>query len=164
MPYRRIALISSELARHKIDIAAFSEARESWLRRSQAILFSAPDDKCGARVDYSIKTSLVGKLPSLSKRVNDCLMTMTLPLHHGKKVRYNHQGPIRKIHKTSYTKTFNMLSPLFPLRTSSPFGVTLLLDLDKKLPPGKEYTVNTGPENATVTHYCFFRPAPSIIF
>ena len=31
-------------------------------------------------------------------------------------------------------------------------------------PPGKEYWVNKGPENATATVYCFFRPAPSIVF
>ena len=34
---------------------------------------------------YAIKTSLIGKLACPNKGVNDRLMTMRLPLHHGKK-------------------------------------------------------------------------------
>ena len=44
-----------------------------------------PDDKRKAGVGYAIKTSLVGKLACPPKGVNDHLMTMRLPLHHGKK-------------------------------------------------------------------------------
>ena len=44
------------------------------------------------------------------------------------------------------------------------FLVTLMQELDKILPPGKEYCVNTGPEKVSATTYCFFRPALSIIF
>ena len=65
------------------------QARESWLRRVQAILFfwsvHAPDDKCEAGVGYANKISLVGKLAFPPKWVNDHLMTIRLPLHHGKK-------------------------------------------------------------------------------
>ena len=41
-----------------------------------------------------------------------------------------------------------MLSLLFPLQTSSSFLVTLVQELDKTAPPGKEYWVNMGLENA----------------
>ena len=61
-------------------------------------------------------------------------------------------------------KTLNMSSPLFPLQTSSSFLVTLMQVLDKTAPPGKEYWVNTGLENATTAAYCFFRPVSSIMF
>ena len=64
------------------------QARESWLRRAQAIFFwsgSALDDKHEAGEGYAIKTSFVGKLACPTKGVNDCFITMRLPLHHGKK-------------------------------------------------------------------------------
>ena len=61
-------------------------------------------------------------------------------------------------------KSLNKLSPLYRLQTSSSSLMTLMQDLDKTAPPGKKYWVYTGPENATATAYCFFRPAPSIIF
>ena len=62
--------MTSELARYKINIVALMrpgwQAKESWLRRVQDILFfwniCAADDKHEARVGYAIKTSFVGKL------------------------------------------------------------------------------------------------------
>ena len=49
-----------------------------WSRR-------VPDDKREAGVSYAIKTSLVGKLACPPTGANDRLMSMQLPLHHGKK-------------------------------------------------------------------------------
>ena len=96
---RHTALIVSELARYKIDIAAFSETRLA--SKGEAKFFfpfpfpfffffffffflsrCAPDDKHKAAIGYAIKTSLIGKLACPLKGVTDYLMTMKLPLHH----------------------------------------------------------------------------------
>ena len=92
-PHRCTTLITSELARYKIDIAALSESRlagkgeltEKSLGYSFFWSGQAPDDKRKAGVGYAIKTSLVGKLACSLKAVNGCLMSMRLPLHHSKK-------------------------------------------------------------------------------
>ena len=89
---RCTGLITSKLARYKIDIDALGETRlagkEELTEKSSGYSFfwsgRAPDDKRKAGSGYAIKTSLVNKLACLLKGVNDCLMTMRLPLHHGK--------------------------------------------------------------------------------
>ena len=70
--------------------------------------------------------------------------------------------PIQMRQKTSSMKTLNLLSLQFLLLASSSFLVTLMQELDKTVPPGKEYWVNTGLENAIAMAYWFFRPASSI--
>ena len=92
-PHRHAVLITSELARYKIDIATLSETRlagEGELtEKSSGYSFfwsgHAPDDGHKAGVGYAIKASLVGKLACPSKGVNHCLLTKRLPLHHRKK-------------------------------------------------------------------------------
>ena len=74
-PHRRAALIASEFARYKIDIAAFSEARLAGKRKlnekSSGYSFfwsgHAPDDNPEAVVGNAIKTLLVGKLACTPK-------------------------------------------------------------------------------------------------
>ena len=91
-PRRHTTLITSEFSRYKINIATLSETmlagKGKLTEKSSDYSFfwsgCAPDDKCKARVGYAMKTSLVGKLASLPKGVND-LMTLRLPLHPGKK-------------------------------------------------------------------------------
>ena len=83
--HRRTALITSELARYKIDIATLSKTRledkKGLTEKSLSYSFfwsgHAPNDKRKAGVGYAIKISLVGKLA--------CHLTMRLPLHHRKK-------------------------------------------------------------------------------
>ena len=161
-PHRHTTLITYKLARYKINIAALSETR---LSSGYSFFWSghAPDDKCG--VGYAIKTSLVGRLACPPKGVNDrhfhfitwkSSLPSSVPMHP--------LWPTQMRQKTSSMKTLNMLSQLFLLQTSSSFLVTLMLELDKTASPGKKYWVNMGPENVTVTAYCFFRPVLSIIF
>uniref|UniRef100_A0A8C5LPA2 Endonuclease/exonuclease/phosphatase domain-containing protein n=1 Tax=Leptobrachium leishanense TaxID=445787 RepID=A0A8C5LPA2_9ANUR len=92
-PQRRTALIAHELARYNIDIAALSETRlsgEGELTERLAgysFFWSGRDShaKREAGVGFAIKTSLVSKLSSSPKGINDRLMTLKLPLCHGKK-------------------------------------------------------------------------------
>ena len=93
-PHSHTAFIASELARYKINMATLSETRlpgkGELTEKSSCYSFFwsgyAPNDKHETGVGYAIKTSLIGKLASPTKGVNDCLMTMRLPLHHGKKL------------------------------------------------------------------------------
>ena len=91
--HRHTPLIASELARYKIDIAAPSETRlagkEELTEKSSGYSFFWSGRE--ARVGYAIKTSLVDQLIYPLNGVNDCFMTMRLPLHHGKKVCYHDQ-------------------------------------------------------------------------
>ena len=85
----RTAVIVSELARYKIDIAALRLAGKGEMikKRSGYSFFwsgRASDDKRKSEVDYAIKISLVGKLACPPKGVNDCFI-MRLPLPHRKK-------------------------------------------------------------------------------
>ena len=114
----------------------------------------SPDDKRGG--GYAIKISLVGKLASPHKKNgNNQLITMRFPLLHGKMPLYP-SWPTRMRQKTSSSKTLSMLSPVFPLQTSSLFLMTLIKELDKTAPPEKEHMVNTVSKSATATTNCFF--------
>ena len=92
-PHRHTTLIASELARYKIDIATLSETRlagkgEPTEKSSGYSFFWSgriPYDIHKAGVGYTLKTLLVGKLAYPPKRMNDHLMTIRLPLHHGKR-------------------------------------------------------------------------------
>ena len=92
-PERGTALIAVELARYNVDIAALSETRlagegELTEKTSGYTFFwsgRAPEERCEAGVGFAIKTLLVGKLACTPKGVNDCLMTLRLPLHFGRK-------------------------------------------------------------------------------
>jgi len=92
-PQRRTALIASELARYNIDIAALSETRfagegELCERGSGYTFFWSGRDaeqKRESGVGFAVRTSLVNKLDGLPKGVNDRLMTVRLPLFHGRK-------------------------------------------------------------------------------
>ena len=176
-PHRRSALITSELARYKIDIAALSKIRlaakgELTVKSSSYSFFwgeRAPDDKREAGVDYAVKTSFVSMLACPRKGWMTASWLWNFHFIMGKSSQPSSvpMHPLwltRMRQKTSSMKTLNMLSPRFPLQTSSLFLATLIQELDKTERLGKEYWVNTGPKNATATAYCFFRPASSIIF
>ena len=92
-PQWRTALTGRKLARYNIDIATFSETLSRgegelcergpgytffWSRRES-------EERREAGVGFTVETTHVGKLAGLSKRVNDRLMTMKLPLSFKKK-------------------------------------------------------------------------------
>ena len=91
-PQRRTALIASELARYKIDIAALSETRldgegELCERGTGYTFFwsgRGAEERREAGVGFAMKTTLARKLVDKPKGVNDRLMTMRLPLTRGK--------------------------------------------------------------------------------
>ncbi|BHF67949.1 hypothetical protein SprV_0301097800 [Sparganum proliferum] len=91
-PERRTALVARELARYKVDIAALSETRFSeqgqmdevgagytffWSGRPRA-------ERRDAGVAFAIRNDIVGRLPCLPQGINDCLMSLRLPLWGGK--------------------------------------------------------------------------------
>ena len=92
-PQRRTALVSSELARYNIDIAALSETRLPGegelceLGAGYTFFWSGRDvdERREAGVGFAIKTALVNKLVGLPKGVNDRLMVLKFPLPGGKK-------------------------------------------------------------------------------
>nr|VZI14634.1 unnamed protein product [Spirometra erinaceieuropaei] len=92
-PERRTALVTRELARYKVDIAALSETRFSeqgqledvgagytffWSGRPRA-------ERRDAGVAFAIRTDIVGRLPCLPQGINDRLMSLRLPLRGGGK-------------------------------------------------------------------------------
>ncbi len=92
-PQRRTELISSELARYNIDMAALSETRlageEEICERGTDYTFfwsrRLPEERREAGVGFAVCTTLVRKLAGPPKGVKDRLMIMRLPLSHGKK-------------------------------------------------------------------------------
>ena len=148
-PHRHTALIAYKLAWYKINIVALNETQlankgEPNEKSSGYSFFwsrHAPNDKHEAGVGYAIKTSLVGKLACPLKGVNDCFMTMRLPLHHGKKFAtiISAYAPTMTNADETKDKFYEdfMLSLLFPLQTSSSFLVILMPESDKTSPPGK---------------------------
>ncbi|XP_072182226.1 uncharacterized protein [Diadema setosum] len=85
---RRTALIATELARYRVQIAALSETRLAdegqlsevhagytffWIGRKQ-------DERREAGVGFAIKSNLVNKLAVPPKGINDRIMTVRLPL------------------------------------------------------------------------------------
>ena len=91
-PERRTALIARELARYNIDIAALSETRlaeEGQLTEigsGYTFFWSgcAKEEQQEAGVGFAIKNTLVNKLPSLPKGVNDRLISLQLSLPRNK--------------------------------------------------------------------------------
>lgn len=87
-PKRRTALVSRELERYLIDIAALSETRPVDASQLQEVgcgytFFwkgKRVDEKAG--VSFDIRSKLVPSLVELPKGVNDRLMTLRLQLHH----------------------------------------------------------------------------------
>nr|VZI39406.1 unnamed protein product [Spirometra erinaceieuropaei] len=92
-PERRTALVTRELARYKVDIAALSETRFSeqgqleevgagytffWSGRPRA-------ERRDAGVAFAIRNDIVGRLPCLPQGINDRLMSLRLPLRRGGK-------------------------------------------------------------------------------
>ncbi|BHF78991.1 hypothetical protein SprV_0602210800 [Sparganum proliferum] len=92
-PERRTALVARELARHKVDFAALSEARFSeqgqleevgagytffWSGRPRS-------ERRDAGVAFAIRNDIVGRLPCLPQGINDRLMSPRLPLRRGGK-------------------------------------------------------------------------------
>nr|VZH96378.1 unnamed protein product [Spirometra erinaceieuropaei] len=90
-PERRTALVTRELARYKVEIAALSETRFSeqgqleevgtgytffWSGRPRA-------ERRDAGVAFAIRNDIVGRLPCLPQGINDRLMSLRLPLWGG---------------------------------------------------------------------------------
>ncbi|VDM02120.1 unnamed protein product [Schistocephalus solidus] len=87
-PERRTALVARELVRYKLDIAALSETQFSeqgqlenvgagytffWSGRPKA-------ERRDAGVAFAIRNDIVGRLPCLPVGINDCQMSLHLPL------------------------------------------------------------------------------------
>ena len=115
-----------------------------------------------------IKTSLVGKLHCPPKKVNDHVMTMRLPLYPGKKFAtiistYAPTMTNTDETKDKFYKDFEYVLSAVPAADK----LIILGDFNARIGQDstfeERYWVNTGPENATATTYCFFRPVPSII-
>ncbi|VDL92925.1 unnamed protein product [Schistocephalus solidus] len=83
-----MALVARELVHYKVDIATLSETRFSeqgqleevgagytffWSSRPKA-------ERCDAGVAFAIRTAIVGRLSCLPQGINDCLMSLRLPL------------------------------------------------------------------------------------
>ena len=91
-PQRRTTLTGKELGRYDVDIAALSEtclAEEGQLRERGAgnTFFwngQASNERHKTGVGFAVKNELIGKLSSLPQGVNNCLMTLKLPLSGGK--------------------------------------------------------------------------------
>nr|VZI28638.1 unnamed protein product [Spirometra erinaceieuropaei] len=92
-PERRTALVARELARYKVDIAAFSETRFSEEGQLEEVgagytFFWSCRPRAGRRdagVAFAIRTDIVGRLPCLPQGINDRLMSLRLALRRGGK-------------------------------------------------------------------------------
>ncbi|VDL94405.1 unnamed protein product [Schistocephalus solidus] len=84
----RIGLDARELARYKVDIAALSETRFSKQGQLEevgagyAFFWSGwpKAERHDAGVAFAIRNDIVGCLPCLPQGINDCLMSLRLPL------------------------------------------------------------------------------------
>ncbi|VDL94907.1 unnamed protein product [Schistocephalus solidus] len=87
-PERRMVLVTRELARYKVDIAALSETRFSEQGQLQEVvagytfLWSGRPkaERRDAGVAFAIRNDIVGRLPGLPQGDNDRLMSLRLPL------------------------------------------------------------------------------------
>ena len=92
-PERRTALIARELSRYNIDIAALSETRlageGALCERGAGYTFfwsgRQPEVRREVGVSFAIKSALVSKLVGPPKGINDRLISVRIPLSHGKK-------------------------------------------------------------------------------
>ena len=139
-PERRSALVSRELARYGIDIAALSETRlrnEGQLSEvggGYTFFWSGrPSTECReSGVEFAIKSNLVRHLVGPPKGINDRLMTLQVPL------RGNKFAPLISVYASSMTnpdeikidfmKNLTLSSRQFQSPKSSSFLVTLMLE------------------------------------
>ena len=92
-PERRTALIGYELARYNIDIAALSETRLADVGQicekgaGYTFFWSGRgiEERREAGVGFAIKNSIVSRLVGPAKSLNDRIMSIKIPLHHGRK-------------------------------------------------------------------------------
>ncbi|VDL87149.1 unnamed protein product, partial [Schistocephalus solidus] len=85
---RRTALVTRELPRYKVDIAALSETRFSEQGRLEEVgagytFFWSGRPKAEQRdadVAFAIRNDIVGRLPCMPQDINDRLMSLRLPL------------------------------------------------------------------------------------
>ncbi|BHF75818.1 hypothetical protein SprV_0501891500 [Sparganum proliferum] len=91
-PKRRTALVAQELAYYKVDIAALSETRFSEqgqlenLGAGYTIFWGSlpKEERQDAGVAFAIRNDIMGRLPCLLQGISDRLMSLRLPLRHGK--------------------------------------------------------------------------------
>ena len=85
-PERRSALVTRELQRYNVDIAALSETRFldagelSEVGSGYTLYWSGRKKGRKAGVGFAVKTSLVSQLESQPRGINERIMTMRLPL------------------------------------------------------------------------------------
>ena len=87
-PQRRTDLVGRELGRYGIEIAALSETRFAEIGEIKEVVAGNTCFRSGrkskerreAGVGFAIKSDLVRKLTGLPNGINDCLMTLRLPL------------------------------------------------------------------------------------
>ncbi|VDL95759.1 unnamed protein product [Schistocephalus solidus] len=91
-PEWRTALVTRELARYKVDIAALSETQFSEQGQLDEVgarytIFWSGQTKAERRdagVAFAIRDDIVGRLPCLPQGINDRLMSLCLPLREDK--------------------------------------------------------------------------------
>ncbi|CAI9737106.1 Hypothetical predicted protein [Octopus vulgaris] len=90
-PKRRTSLVSNELRRHDLDIVALSETRlagDGHLAEScgkYAFFWKGRKEEFrgGAGLAFTVKFTLVDKLKEFPVGINECLMSMRIPLAKG---------------------------------------------------------------------------------
>nr|VZI38185.1 unnamed protein product [Spirometra erinaceieuropaei] len=77
-PGRRTGLVTRELARYKVGIAALIETRFSQQGQLEEV------ERRDVSITFAIRNDIVGRLPCLSQSINDRLMDLGLPLRRDK--------------------------------------------------------------------------------
>nr|VZI03309.1 unnamed protein product [Spirometra erinaceieuropaei] len=122
-PERRTALVASELARYKVNIAALSETRFSeqgqleevgagytffWSGRHRAV-------RRDAGVACAIRNDIVGRLLSLPQGINDRLMSLRLPLRRGEGGKFACAPPMSSPDAAARDKFYENLHALLAI-------------------------------------------------
>ena len=142
--------VGRELGRYGIEIAALSETRFAEIGEIKEVgagytfFWSGrkTEERREAGVGFAIKSDLVGKLTGLPNGINDCLMTLRLPLSGNKHATIvSAYAPTMTNPDEVKDKFYDDLDNIIlqhPVQTSSSFLVTLMLELVQTTKPGKE--------------------------
>ena len=149
-PQRRTALFGRELGRYKIEIAALSETRFAEIGEIKEIgagytfFWSGrkSEEMIEAGEGFVIKSDLVGKLSGLPNGINDCLMTLRIPLSGNKHATIisAYVSTITnpdEVKDKFYDDLANIISAT-PLKISLSFLVTLMQELVQTTKTGQE--------------------------
>ncbi|BHF69685.1 hypothetical protein SprV_0301273100 [Sparganum proliferum] len=162
-----MALVARELARYKVEIAAFSETRFAeqgqlevgagysfWSGRLKA-------ERRGAGVAFAIRNDTVGRLPCLPQDINDRLMSLCLPLRGGKSATivsvyapcyvgdlkvFMHQPPFNAANNAPYIHMNGVkCKPWIPPTWVAPFLAAPKLTMMWPPPQHQTQDVQSGP-------------------